>query len=155
MKKAAAIWETLESLPVPIAPANIYKAAVSVKCAEFTNRVRTHRFAPALLKLVVQFLDDTLDVVGVNAGDISGGVRALAFFAEAMPLTNEIFNDPAAYAMRQHVYDDLLLLAALRLGKEAETKKCINDMQYGVMRLLVTGYFEGSSLRFDPDKPQA
>jgi len=155
MEKAAVVWENLESLPSPIAPVNIFKAVSSVKCAEFANRVRSHRLAPALTRIAIKFLNDTLDVLGVDAGDIFEGARALDVLAENMPLTDEIYNDPAAYATRQHVYDGLLLLAAAKLGKEAETKRCLDHMQEGIAMLFVMDYYEGRGLSFDPDKPQA
>jgi hypothetical protein len=152
MEKAASIWEILETLPTPIEPANIYKAVTSVKSVEFADRVRGHRFASALLKLVVQFLNESLVVIGVDAGSVVEGARAQKIIANAMPLTDEIYNDPVAYATRQHVYDGLLLLAAAQLGKEVETKKCIDNMHEGVTKLFI---LEEAGSGFDPAKVDA
>jgi hypothetical protein len=97
-------------------------------------------------------------------GEVSGGVRVLSVVEEAMPLTDEIFNDPAAYATRQHVYDGILLLTAVKMGKEVETKKCIEVMHAGVAKILIMSYLKESILSevdkeafrsLDPDKPQA
>jgi hypothetical protein len=159
MEKAAAVWEALEHLPQPIEPADVYKAVSSVKCAEFLARTRSHKLAPALWRCVAQFLDATLGVVGDEAGDKSEGMRALSAIEETMPMTDEVFNDAVAYATRQHVYDGVLLLAAVKLGKETETKKCLDDMQAGVAMVLVMSYLKegvlGGGADFDPDEPQA
>jgi hypothetical protein len=153
MEKAAVVWEILENLSTPADPSNIYKAVTSLKCAEFISRTRAHKIAPALTKIVVEFLDETLAIVGVDAGEVYEGARVISVIEEAMPLTEEIFNDPVAYAMRQHVYDGLLLLAAARLGKEVETKQCLTNMQESVAMVWLMNRFEESGLKFDPDKP--
>jgi hypothetical protein len=164
MWKAAAIWEMLEHLPQPIGPTDIYKAASSIKCSEFLARTINHRLAPALVECVTQFFADTSDIVGED-GEIPEGLRALSFIEETMPMTDEIFSDAAACATRQHVYDGIMLLAAVKLGKEAETKKCIEDMQQGVAKILIMDYLKESLMNevdkeafrsiLDPDKAQA
>jgi hypothetical protein len=153
MEKAAEVWETLENLPNPVDSANVYKAATSLKCAEFINRTRNHKIAPILAQIMLQFLDDTLAIVGLDAGEVLEGARVLQTIQEAMPLTPEIFADPAAYAMRQHVYDGLLLLAAARLGKEVETKKRLDDMQESVAMVWLMSRLEESGIQFDPNAP--
>lgn len=155
MERAAVVWENLETLPKPIAPVNIFKAVSSVKCAEFANRVSAHKHARPLTRIAVKFLNDTLDIIGTDNGEIFEGARALDILAENMPMTDEIFNDPEAYATRQHVYDGLLLLAAAKLGKETETKRCLDAMQEGITMLFVMDYYEERGLNFDPDKSQA
>jgi hypothetical protein len=153
MEKAAEVWETLEHLPSPVDPVNIYKAASSLKCAEFISRLRAHKLAYVLSKLMLQFLDDTVVIVGIDAGEVIEAARVISLIEEAMPLTDEIFNDPMAYATRQHVYDGLLLLAAARLGKEVETQKCLTDMQEGVAMVWLMNRLEESGIEFDPNKP--
>jgi len=156
MEKAAEVWETLENLPNPMDPANVYKASVSLKCAEFISRVRHLKIAPLLAKIMLQFLENTIAVVGNEAGDVHEGARAMKVIEEIMPMTEEIFNDPTACAMRQHVFDGLLLLAAVRLGKELETKKCLDDMQEDVALVWLMGRLEESGIKFDPNgEPQA
>jgi hypothetical protein len=158
MERAALIWETLEHLPQPIGPVDVFKAVSSAKCAEFVARVRNHRLAPVLMRCVAQFFDATLSIIG-EGGEKSEGMRVLVVIEEAMPLTDDIFNDPAAYATRQHVYNGILLLSAIKLGKEIETKKCLDDMQMGVAKVLIASYLKESIMSgiadFDPDKPQA
>jgi hypothetical protein len=149
MEKAAEVWEMLENLPTPIPPVDIYKAASAMKCSEFISRIRTHKIAPEITRLLIKFMDDILAQVGADAGSVVEGARVLAVVSTAMPLTDEVFNDPAAYAQRQHVYDGLLLLSAARLGKEAETKKVIDELQESVTQAVMASYFED-----DPGKPQ-
>jgi hypothetical protein len=153
MEKAAEVWEFLENLPSPVDPANVYKAATSLKCAEFINRIRNHKIAPVLAKIMLQFLDDTLAIVGLDSGEVFEGARVLQIIEETMPLTPEIYNDALAYATRQHVYDGLLLLAAARLGKEVETKKRLDDMQESVAMVWLMSRLEESGIQFDPNAP--
>lgn len=155
MESAASIWETLENLPQPIDPANIYKAVSSVKVAEFIARIRNHKLAPALMVCVSQFFEETINIV--EEGEIREGVRALVVIEEAMPMTDEISKDPEAGVTRQFAYDGILLLAAVKLGKETETKKCIDEMQDGVAKILIMSYIQDGILGsdFDPDKAQA
>jgi hypothetical protein len=156
MEKAAEVWETLENLPTPIDPANLYKAVIALKCAEFINRISHLTVAPVLTKIMFQFLEKTIGVVGNDAGGVHEGARALQILQETMPMTEEIYNDPSACAMRQHVYDGLILLAAARLGKELETKKCLDDMQEEVTMAWLMGRLEESGFKFDPNgTPQA
>jgi hypothetical protein len=137
MEKAAVIWETLETLPQPVEPVNIFKAACSVKCAEFMTRVRNHPMALMLMKSVLQFLEATRQVTEDNNGSQEEGMRVVTIFEEAIPLTDEVYNDAAAYATRQHVYDGVIMLAAAKLGKEAEVKDCIDEFQRSVAMAMI------------------
>jgi hypothetical protein len=146
MERAAAIWEVLENQPQPFDPANIYKACCSVKCAEFISRTLTHRLAPALMEAVMKFLDDTLVLVPSEVGSTEEGERVMDVLSLEMPLTEEIYNDPSKYATRQHVYDGLILLAAMKLGKEEETKTVLHEMQQSVARALIANYLKEAIL---------
>jgi len=131
MERAAAIWETFEHLPQPIEPVNIYKAVCAVKCSEFVARVRRSPLFDLLASLVAEFLNGTIEI-GDNGGSIREGKRALAVVEGAMPLTPEAFGDPAAYAVRQHVYDGIIMLSAAKMGKEKETRECIDRLTAGI-----------------------
>src|SRR5271167_3475843 len=137
MEQAAAIWETLEALPQPVDPVNIFKAACSVKCAEFITRVRNHPIAMTIMKSILEFLDSTLQLAEDNDGSRDEGMRVVEVMEAAMPLTDEIYNDPAAYATRQHVYDGLIMLSAAKMGKAPEAKECINRLQSGVAIAMI------------------
>lgn len=137
LEQAAAIWETLENLPQPIDPVNIYKAACSAKCAEFLSRIRHNTLFDEILGALMQFLDGTLKITGDVKSDKDEGMRVIDTITQAMPLTDDVFNDPAAYATRQHVYDGIIMLSAAKMGKEAETKECIDLLQASVARAMV------------------
>jgi hypothetical protein len=152
MERAASIWETLENLPQPVEAVNVFKAACSIKCAEFMTRVHNNPVFPVIMKSLVQFMDGTLSVVENVAGsDSSNGMRVVAVLEEAMPLTAEIFADAAAYATRQHVYDGLIMLAAAKMGKEQETKACIDRLQGGVAKAMLLSMFAESLASKDDD----
>lgn len=146
MERAAAIWETLENIPEPVNPADVYKAACSIKCAEFLTRIKRHRMYMQLMQIVLEFLDTTLQIVPAEEGSEADGVRVINIFEKEMPLTDEVFNDPTAYATRQHVYDGIILLSSIKLGKEAETKACIERMQQDVAGLMVVTYLKEALL---------
>ena len=137
MEKAAVLWETLEALPQPIEPVNIFKAACSVKCAEFMTRIRNHPVALTIMKFILEFLDSTLQITGEESGSRDEGMRVVEVFEEAMPLTEEVYSDAAAYATRQHVYDGVIMLAAAKMGKETEAKECIDQLQRGVAVAMI------------------
>ena len=148
MEKAAVIWEMLEALPTPIAPTNIYKAACSIKSAEFLARTRSSPIFPTIMKLIAGFMDETIQIAGesVDENDRAEGFRAIELFEQEMPLTKEIYDDPAAYATRQHTYDGIIVLTAAKLGKETETKACLEHLQQGVARAMVTAVFHAALL---------
>jgi hypothetical protein len=146
MEQAAVVWEILANLSNPLHPVDIIKAVASLKCSEFTEAIHGHRQAPEFLKLVLQFLEDIMNIVG-KEGSLYGGARALEIIEDAMPLTEEISNDPAAFAQRQHTFEGLHLLAAARLGKEAEIKKCHDLLHRTIGALIIRSY------GVDPEAP--
>src|SRR5271170_4123966 len=99
MERAAAIWETLETSD-PVHPVNIYKAACSIKCAEFMTRLRDNPAYGSIIQSLMKFLDGTLEIAKAYKEHSSQdeGVRVITILEEAMPLTAEVFADPAAYA---------------------------------------------------------
>src|SRR5271170_2524005 len=140
MERAAAIWETLETLPEPVAPVNVFKAACAIKCAEFVSRVRNNPIFDIVIKHIVNFMDDTLEVMKDFAEEGSNqveGMRVIEVLETAMPLSDKVFSDPVAYATRQHVYDGIIMLAAVKMDKEAETKACIETLQMGVAKAMM------------------
>jgi hypothetical protein len=147
MEKAAAIWEALVNLSNPIPPVDIYKAAAAMKCAEFAKAARKHKDFAALLTIITQFFDDTMVILGAEAGDPYQGARALHLISTIMPLTAEIENDPIAYAQRQHTFEGLLLLSAAPLGKEADIKKCYDVLHEATTKIIVKAY------GINPDAP--
>jgi len=151
-EQAAVIWETLENLSQPILPINIYKAACSSKCAEFLTRLRNNILLTAVMRPITEFLDGTLkiaeDFTGSNGFE---GLRAVAIFEEAMPLTGEVFRDTKKYAQRQHTYDALIMLASVKMGKEEETKQCIEHLQAGIVRATTLAMFARSLTMKDLD----
>jgi len=138
METAATIWVTLESLSEPIDAANIYKATCAIKCAEFVARIRTNPLFDVILPLLGEFLDGTLEIAQNYPNDKSEGMRVITVLETAMPLTTEVFNDSAAYASRQFAYDGVIMLAATKLGKETETRECIEGLQLGVAKAMLT-----------------
>lgn len=143
MERAAMIWEMLETLPEPIEAVNVYKAACSCKCAEFMARLRGNPIFEAVAGYLVHFMDSTINVVKEFASISSKGegMHVVEFFEQIMPLTAEIFADPAAYAIRQHVYDGIIMLAAVKMGKEVEVKKCIDALQADVAKMMLLSMF--------------
>jgi hypothetical protein len=138
MEKAATIWETFENLPTPFSPVNIFKAACSIKCAEFVSRIRSNDLLLLLSEYIGAFLDETLAVAGTSTeAAIDEGMRVVDTLEKEMPLTDEIFEDPARYATRQHVYDGLIMLSAAKMGKEKEAKGCIDRLQSGVSKAML------------------
>src|SRR5277367_512157 len=104
LELAATIWETLEALPVPILPVNIFKASCSAKCAEFMTRLHNNPLFAVVVKSIARFLDGTLKIASEFGGSNKDeGMRVIEIFDEAMPLTMEVFDDARAYATRQHV----------------------------------------------------
>jgi len=143
MEVAASIWETLEALPEPIHPINIFKAACSIKCAEFMSRIRGNAAYGTIIKSLMTFLDGTLKVVATlkTKSNRDEGERVIAVLEETMPLTDEVFSNPIAYAKRQHTYDGIIMLAAAKMGVEAETKECISKFQEGVVKAVMLAQF--------------
>jgi len=149
-EQAATIWEMLENLPQPIAPINIYKAACASKCAEFLTRLRNNMLLAVVMKSVTQFLDGTLEIAESFTGSSSAeGMRAVAVFEEVMPLTDEVFANTKKYAQRQHVYDGVIMLAALKMGREKETKECIDRLQMGIGKAMRLAMFAESLVSKD------
>src|SRR5271154_3878902 len=142
MERAASIWETLETSD-PVHPVNIYKAACSIKCAEFMTRLRDNPAYGSIVRSLTQFLDGTLDIAIAykEHSNKVEGVRVIMILEEAMPLTAEVFADPAAYAMRQHTYDGIIMLAAAKMGKEVETREVISKFQEGVVKATLLARF--------------
>src|SRR5271170_7783752 len=91
MEKAASIWETLETSD-PIHPVNIYKAACSIKCAEFMSRLRDNPAYGTIMRSLMSFLDGTLEIAMAYKEHSSReeGERVITILEEAMPLTAEI-----------------------------------------------------------------
>lgn len=143
-ERAATLWEMLEALPEPIAAVDIYKAACSIKCAEFLSRIRNNSVYLEITKLLAGFVDETITIIGDGSGDRIGGFRVIDLIEREMPLTKEIYEDAAAYATRQHVYDALILLAAAKLGKAEETKDAIDHLQKGIARVMVMAIVRAS-----------
>lgn len=154
MEKAAELWEMFETLPTPIAPVNIFKASSSIKCAEFLTRIRNHGLYRDIAILISEFTMDTLRIAdGEGTGaDRLEGFRAIELIEQQMPLTKEVFDDAAAYAQRQHVFDGLIVLAGVKMGKETETKEAIETLQTGVGRAMVTAMFKAALLEVAPDE---
>jgi hypothetical protein len=155
MEKAAVIWEMLEALPTPIAPTNIYKAACSVKAAEFLARTRTSPIFHSIMNIIALFMDETIGIAGESTAETDRieGFQAIELFEREMPLSAEIFDDAAAYATRQHVYDGIIILAAAKLGKEEETKASLERMQQGVARAMITAVFQAALLQAADENP--
>ena len=139
MERAAAIWETLETLPEPVTPVNVFKAACAIKCAEFVSRVRNNPVFDIVIKHIVNFMDDTLEIMKDFADDSDQvqGMRVIAVLEEAMPLTDAVFNNPVEYATRQHVYDGIIMLSAVKMDREEQTKECITNLQMGVTKAMM------------------
>jgi hypothetical protein len=155
MEKAAGLWEMFQTLPTPIAPVNIYKAACSIKCAEFLARIRNNSLYFDIARQLTEFMDETLRIAEGEGtkSDMDEGFRAIKLMEREMPLTGEIFDDAAAYATRQHVYDGVIVLAAARMGKETEVKECIENLQKGVGRAMVTAIFRAALLEAADETP--
>ena len=136
MERAAVLWETLENLPQPISPVDIYKAACSLKCAEFMTRIRRNPLFLTIMKSIGEFLDGTAAVVG-DAGDRDEGLRAVSVIEEAMPMTPEVFEDATACATRQHVFDGVIMLASAKMGRDKETKECLDRLQEGIAKAMI------------------
>jgi hypothetical protein len=143
MEQAATLWETLETLPEPIDPINIYKAACSAKCAEFMMRIRNNPVAVVLMGTLMKFLDETMKITGGQKGSKEEGMRVVTEIERAMPLTQEIFDDAVAYATRQHAYDGIIMLSAAKMGKETETKEAIDRFQASVAKAMLMAIFRG------------
>lgn len=155
MEKAAVIWETFEALPTPLSPVNIYKASCSIKSAEFLTRIRNNSLFRDIAQLLAAFMNETLEIAdgeGTNA-DRSEGFQAVELIEREMPLTKEIFDDAAAYATRQHVFDGLIMLAAAKMGKAEEAKQCIDNLQKGVARAMVTAVFRAAISEVTDENP--
>jgi len=146
MEKAATIWETLELLPEPVHSVNIYKASCSIKCAEFLARLRDNPAYSMTMRSLMAFLDSTLEIAAPLSefSNKEEGMRVIAVLEEAMPLTQEVYEDPAKYAMRQHIYDGIIMLAAARMGKEEQTKEVISKFQDGVVKAVMFAQFAES-----------
>jgi hypothetical protein len=143
MEKAASLWEALENLPTPVDPVNIFKAACSIKCAEFVSRIRSNDLLVLLAEFIGAFLDETKALTEVNdAASQAEGMRVVKTIEELMPLTKEIFEDPALYATRQHVYDGLIMLSGAKMGKEKEVKGCIDRLQSGVSKAMIVAMIQ-------------
>jgi hypothetical protein len=151
---AASLWEMLELLPQPFQPVNIFKAACSVKCAEFLSRVRDNPLYPELSPLISRFMEETINIVGRESANQVEGFKVVEFFEKEMPLTQEIFEDAAAYAQRQHVYDGMIMLAAARMGKEEETKKCLTRLQKGCVRVMIMALFVDAMKQAGEESPE-
>lgn len=154
MEKAAALWEMFETLPVPIAPINIFKASSSIKSAEFLTRIRNNGLYRDIAMLLAEFAMDTLQIAGEEGthDDRAEGFRAIELIEADMPLTKEIFDDAAAYAQRQHVFDGLIMLAAAKMGKLDEAKAAIETLQTGVGRAMVSAMFKAALIEAAPDE---
>ena len=155
MEKAAVIWEMLEALSTPIAPINIYKAACSIKSAEFLARTRSSPIFQSIMMLIAEFMDETVQIAGESTAetDRAEGFRAIELFEREMPLSKEIFDDASAYATRQHAYDGVIVLAAARLGKEEATKASLERLQQGIARAMVTAVFQAVLLEAVDENP--
>ena len=141
MERAASIWAMLESLPQPFDPVNIYKIACSIKCAEFITRIKNTNVYSMMLSFLMDFLDTTRMIADdgneVTKGTIEEARRCASVLEEAMPFTPKAFNDPKAYAERQHTFDGLIMLAAVKMGKEVPTKVCIDKLQEAAAKVIL------------------
>jgi len=141
MERAASIWAMLESLPQPFDPVNIYKTACSIKCAEFITRIKNTNVYSMMITPLMDFLDTTRTIADdgneVTKGTIEEGHRCADVFEEAMPFTSKSFNDPKSYAERQHTFDGLIMLAAVKMGKEVPTKVCIDKLQEAAAKVML------------------
>jgi hypothetical protein len=155
MEKAAAIWETLELLTESIHPVNIYKAVCSIKCAEFMLRLRDNPAAGMTLKSLLLFLDNTLEIAKPLSAysNQDEGMRAVKVLEDAMPMTSEVFQDPSAYASRQHTYDGVIMLAAVKMGKEVETQEVIAKFQEDVVKAVMFAQFASDLAAAFPEMP--
>ena len=153
MEKAATLWEMF--VPTKIAPVNIYKASCSIKCAEFLMRIRNNGLYMDIAKLLADFMEETLRIADGEGtdSDRQEGFLVIELLERDMPMTEEIFDDPAAYATRQHVYDALILLAGAKMGKENETKEAIQTLQRGVGRAMVTAVIREALLSTADENP--
>lgn len=130
MERAATMWERVINDPQPFAPVNIYKAACTVKCSEFLARVANSSLFLPLMTVIMDFADKTIDIVGEHsASSQREGTRCAIVLENEMPLTDEVFANPVAYAERQHVFDSILMLAGAELGKAPETAAAIERLQ--------------------------
>lgn len=149
MERAAAIWEKFENLPQPLEPIDIYKATVSVKCAEFLARVHNSIVFGDLMRAISEFLESTLEIAERDGafGSLAEGRRVQAVLGDDMPMTTEVFGDPSAYAERQHVYDGIIMLAAAKMGREADTKACLERMHAGIAKAMRVAIIAESFVR--------
>lgn len=155
MEKAAVLWEMFESFPTPLNPVNIFKASCSIKSAEFLSRIQNNGLYSDIMHLIAVFMDETLALAGGEGipSDMGEGFQVIDLLEREMPLSQEIFDDPAAYAQRQHVYDGLILLAAAKMGKQTEVAACLDRFQKGVGRAMVTAIFREALLAAADEKP--
>jgi hypothetical protein len=155
MEKAAVIWEMLEALPTPVVPTNIYKAACSIKSAEFLARTRSSPIFSQIMEIIAEFMDATIQIAGesVDENDRIEGFRVIELLEQEMPLNQEIFDDPSAYATRQHTYDGVIILAAAKMGKEEETKASLENLQKGVARAMITAVFKAALFEAANENP--
>jgi hypothetical protein len=155
MEKAASIWESLELLSNLFHPVNIYKAACSIKCAEFMMRLRDNPASTMTLKFLMAFLDRTLEIAEPlnDYTNRDEGMDIVKILEQAMPFTAEVFQDPTAYATRQHVYDGIIMLAAAKMGKEIETREVISRFQEDVVKAVMFAQFASDLVAAFPEMP--
>ena len=139
--QAAALWEVISAKVPPYDPVDLYKAVCTIKAAELLTRVRfssTDVNIPALMKATEEFVDVTLRIAGGGeSGNAESGFEAVEMLEELFPISESDFSDPSAFATRQHTLDGLLLLSAVRFGKEQETKTAITKLQDDFVKVIL------------------
>ena len=141
MEQAAIAWESIEQEQPPFDPINVFKACSSVKCAEMLTRLRhsSPGTFQAVVPIISEFLEGTLkDIGGTKTGNMEEGMRIVRKIEGLFPFKQEEFDDPSLFAIRQHTYDGVLILAASQFGAEQMIKQRIEDMQMEIaMHLLM------------------
>lgn len=136
MEIAAIAWEAIENVDPPLDPVNIFKAASSIRCTEMMERFFGTEDFGTMADIVIQFIENTRsDIGGAEAGNFDESVRAVGILGDI--LSDSESDNPADFAIRQHAFDGLLLLAAARLGKEIAIKERIDQMQESLSKMLL------------------
>ena len=142
-EQAATLWSQLSAAVPPFDPHDAFKAICTIKGAELLTRLKfstpDDKFMPLLLAINT-FVESTLTISGgAKTGSMDEGMRAIQALESAYPVAEEDFHSPAKFAVRQHTLDGMLLLAAVRFGKEQEVKDILQKLQDDFLHIIMGG----------------
>jgi hypothetical protein len=122
--------------PPGFAPVDVYKAVCSIKCAEVLARSISSPAYFAVIEVVATFIEKTMKIVDGDAGSATNGRQVLAMIEFIAPFREKATTEE--FAIRQAMFDAVILDASKKLNIEAPAKESIDgfhrDMFIAVLK---------------------